>query len=95
LPLLVLLGCGDHCEVLCQQAASRVAQCKGDALTWADLGARGKNDFSLRCRSEWDRSSSQLTATDLRVALEVCSETSRDLSKMTCDEIVALYAVTE
>jgi len=92
--LMVLAGCGDRCEVLCQQAASRVAQCKPDSLTWNDLGARSRNDFFNECRRDWDRARIELPANDLTLALEVCFETNVALGEIECDEVVALYGPT-
>jgi len=92
--VLVLLGagCGDRCEVLCQQTAARIAQCRGEALAWADLGARNRADFVRECRVTWDRESSQLSFPALREALDVCDETIPALSDLSCQELLALYS---
>lgn len=92
---LLLGGCGDNCEQLCAQTAQRLAACKPDSLAWADLGARSRAEFSSDCRSDWERVSADLTVSDLRVALDVCDETSRDLSRLSCEELNALYIVAE
>jgi len=92
---MMLMGCGDNCEQLCVQTANRLSACKPDSLTWNDLGARNRADFATDCRADWERVSADLTVSDLRVALDVCDETSRDLSRLTCDELTALYAVDE
>jgi hypothetical protein len=92
--ILTLLnaGCGDRCEVLCQQTAAKVADCRADSpLSWKDLGARNRSDFVNRCRDEWDRESNELSSSDLREALDVCVEGTRDVSRLTCEEVFALY----
>jgi hypothetical protein len=94
--LVTTAGCGDRCEVLCQQTASAIANCRvGTSLTWQDLGARGRADFADRCRDEWDRRADDLSSNDLREALDVCSETTRDVSRLSCEELIALYAPVE
>ena len=93
-----LAGCGDHCESLCQRTADRLAVCKDESLTWPDLGARNKADFVNQCWSDWDRESAQLSAPALREALDVCSESGRDLrgeDRLTCAEILALYVLDD
>lgn len=92
---LVAGACGDNCEQLCLQTANRLSACKPDALKWSDLGARSRLGFANDCRSDWELVSAELTVSDLRVALDVCEETSRDLSRMSCEEVTALYAVEE
>ncbi|NCG20699.1 MAG: hypothetical protein GWP91_16950 [Rhodobacterales bacterium] len=92
------VGCGDKCEQLCVQTAARIDECKPESLSWADLGARGKNDFANACREDWSRLSAELTTSDLREALEVCDETLPSLlalSGLTCDEVNALYLPIE
>ena len=94
--VLAVSGCGDHCERLCQQTAARVAECRaGSALTWQDVGARGRGDFVDRCRDEWDRRSNDLSSSDLREALDVCSEATRDVTRLSCDEVSALYGARD
>jgi len=83
-------GCGDSCEQLCQRTAQRLAECKPDALAWVDLGATSRRDFVETCRDDWDRTSADLSANDLRIALELCDST--DVEALSCDEITALYA---
>jgi len=90
-----LIGCGDRCEQLCQQTSTRIAACRPDSLAWSDLGARSRQDFANTCREDWARVSHDLTASDLRVALEVCGDTSEALQRMTCDEVLALYLPSE
>ncbi len=92
---LVAAGCGDRCEVLCQQTATRLQQCGIDGqlnLTWNDLGARGRVNFVDECRDDWDRARLALSASDLAVALEVCDDTLLELPDISCEELVALYA---
>jgi hypothetical protein len=86
-----LAACGDQCEQLCQTTAARVANCRTDGLSWADLGARGRADLVNGCRTDWDRASAVLSANDLREALEVCNESGRELRRLSCEEIDALY----
>jgi hypothetical protein len=78
--------------VLCQNVAARLDECKPSSLAWSDLGARTRNDFANQCRQQWDRERLDLTASDLRVALETCTDTSRALADLECEEITALYA---
>ena len=85
------MGCGDNCERLCAQLGGRLAECKPDTLGWTDLGATSRADFVSTCRDDWERVSGQLTTSDLRVALDVCQESARDLSDLTCEEVNALY----
>ncbi len=92
---LALAGCGDKCEVLCQNVGARVSACKPESLTWNDLGARNRADFVNQCRSQWDRERLDLSATDLRLALEACRDTSQELTDLSCEEVVALYALPE
>ncbi len=90
--LLAVAACGDKCEVLCQNAGASLAECKPASVSWPDVGARNRNDFVNQCRQQWDRERIDLTQSDLRVALDICNDTSRDLSSLTCEEITALYA---
>jgi hypothetical protein len=57
------------------------------------LGARNKVDFVGTCREDWEQESADLTASDLRVALDVCDDTSKALlaPDTTCDVVMALY----
>lgn len=86
-------GCGDRCVVLCQQTARTIANCRSDALIWPDVGARNRQDFISECRADWDRASADLSSNDLRVALEVCDDVTRDLGELSCEEVTALYAM--
>ncbi len=97
LPFLVLLSalasaCGDHCEALCVAVADRVAECRPVALTWADLGATSRADFSSRCRRDWDAVLAELEAHDQTVALDLCDASLDRVLELSCDEIIALYA---
>jgi len=91
LAAFIASGCGDHCEQLCQTTGARVARCRSAGLAWADLGARSRADFVNQCRDDWDRASLDLSANDLREALEVCSEAQSELVRMDCEEVDALY----
>ena len=82
-------------QVLCQQTAARLAQCRGEALAWEDVGARNRADFVRECRVTWDRESSQLSFPALREALDVCDETIPAISTLSCQELLALYSVSE
>jgi hypothetical protein len=93
--LLLASGCGDQCQQLCQQSANRLANCKSDALSWADLGARTKNDFVQECRSAWELTSSELTQSDNQIALEACRDAGNTLERLECDEVIALYGPSE
>ena len=90
--LVLSAGCGDTCQQLCQQSANRVAACTPDALVWPDLGARSKTDFVQQCRSDWELVSGDLTQSDHQIALEVCDDAGRTLSRLSCDEVMALYS---
>jgi hypothetical protein len=93
--LLCAAGCGDSCERLCLQATDRVAECRPAALTWADLGATGRADFTNRCRQQWDRVYADLEAHDQDVALQLCEDGLDAADALTCDEILALYGLRE
>jgi hypothetical protein len=84
-------GCGDKCEQLCTNTAAELQACKPDSLSWQDLGARGRNDFVNQCRNQWGRQRLDLSATDLRLALQACQDTSQDLGSVSCEELLALY----
>ncbi len=86
-----LAGCGDKCEVLCQNVGQQLADCKPDSLSWVDLGARNRTDFVNQCRNQWERARLDLSATDLRLALQACRDTNQELGTLTCEETVALY----
>ena len=93
--LFVASGCGDQCQQLCQESANSLANCKSDALTWPDLGARNKGDFVSECRAAWELTSSELTQSDNQIALEACADAKRTLNRLTCDEVIALYGPAE
>jgi hypothetical protein len=90
--LLGCAGCGDKCEVLCQQVGNELATCKPASLTWNNLGARSRAHFVSQCRTQWGRERLDLTASDLRLALQACRDTTQALDDLSCEEIVALYA---
>ena len=90
---LFLSGCGgDRCEVLCREVAARLKQCKPESLSWTDLGAHNRTDFVNECRQQWERGRLDLSASDLRLSLDACADTNREIELFTCEEIVALYA---
>jgi hypothetical protein len=84
-------GCGDACDQLCAEASRRLAACRGDALTWGDLGATSRTDFAERCRDDWDDQRSDLTSREIEVALDVCDDGFEVAQLATCEEIVAWY----
>ena len=92
---VALAGCGDKCEVLCQNVGARVAACKPESMSWNDLGARTRTDFVNQCRNQWSRERLDLSATDLRLALQACRDTSQEVTDLSCEEIVALYGLPD
>ncbi len=92
---LAAAGCGDRCENLCTSVGVKLASCKPDGLTWNDLGARSRSDFVNQCQLQWARERTDLSASDLQLALEACRDTSRELGTLSCDEMLALYGPTE
>ncbi|MEQ1565474.1 MAG: hypothetical protein ABMA64_07545 [Myxococcota bacterium] len=88
---LASAGCGDKCEQLCQGVGGELADCKPDALSWNDFGARNRADFVNQCQQQWNRERIELTVSDLRLSLEACAETSSELPDIDCAEILALY----
>ncbi len=93
--LVMATGCGDDCQQLCLQTSNRISNCKSDALTWADLGARSRNDFVQSCRTDWEIVSGDLTQSDHQIALDVCADARRELNRLGCDEVMALYGPLE
>lgn len=89
--LLALAGCGDQCERLCREVSVRLDGCMGDVITWPDVGARSRADFVDQCRLDWDRTSSNLTSSDVGEAVDICRDGRRLLQEFGCDEIRALY----
>lgn len=92
---LLAAGCGDKCEVLCQSVGTRLANCKPDTMSWQDLGARGRNDFVNQCRDQWGRQRVDLSATDLRLALQACRDTNQEVDTLECEDLIALYGGLE
>ena len=92
---LALTGCGDSCEQLCTGVGNELASCKPASLSWNDLGARNRADFVDACQDQWNRSRIDLSASDLRLALEACDDTTAELQDLECTDIVALYAPAE
>ena len=88
-------ACGDRCENLCSSVGLELATCKPDSLTWNDLGARSRSDFVNECQLQWDRERSDLSASDLELALDACRDTRNGLGDLSCEEILALYGPTE
>ena len=82
----------DRCEDLCDEVADQVALCRPESISWIDLGATSKNDYVETCRDQWDRVTIDLSANDLRLALDDCREAKDEVETLSCDEIVALYA---
>ena len=96
LPLtLFLVACGgDACDRLCVEAGAAVGGCRTSALSWEDLGARSRRDFVATCQDAWEASVVNLSSNELRIALDACDEAERDLRRLGCDEVMALYAPT-
>lgn len=93
LSALVFSGaCGDRCDTLCAELSRRLAECRGDELTWADLGARNRADFAQGCRSDWERQRADLDGWEIELALIECGDAHEVLDELTCDEVRALYA---
>jgi hypothetical protein len=90
--VLLLMGCGDRCDVLCQGVGTALAECKPSSAVWPDYGARTQADFVNRCQADWDRERGKLTSAEASAALDVCGETSDLLDEISCDALVALYA---
>jgi hypothetical protein len=91
----LLVGCGDKCEVLCTNVTRELGRCKPDSLSWNDLGARNRSDFSNECRQQWDRERIDLSASDLRLSLETCADANQELEDLNCEQIMALYGDME
>ncbi|MCB9686759.1 MAG: hypothetical protein H6738_13455 [Alphaproteobacteria bacterium] len=91
----VVAGCGDRCENLCTSVGTELGTCKPASLTWNDLGARSRADFVNQCQQQWGRERIDLSASDLRLALQACKDTQRELDTLTCEEVLALYGPTE
>ncbi len=94
--LAALTGCAlfrDDCEELCVSIATELDICEFDgAVTWADLGALGRDDFSRACMDEWQRSSRDLNSLELESALDVCVLSQEELALVVdCDLLVAMY----
>ena len=96
--LLLLGGCGDRCERLCRRVAVSMTECvESDDVwsdfNWAELGARGRQDFVGRCRDDWDRTRSDLTTADLGESISLCRTASVDLDTLSCSELRVLYGL--
>ena len=91
LAALFLSACGDRCEALCRHVADRVEQCRPESITWADLGATSRGNFQRECEEAWDRTRLDLSANDLRLALDDCEAASQEIDTLSCDELIALY----
>ena len=91
LVLAALAGCGDRCQRLCGDVADRISTCRPESITWADLGATSRQNFVGECKDAWDRARIDLSASDLRLALEDCDAARQELGTLSCDEMIALY----
>jgi hypothetical protein len=92
LGVVLLAGCGDRCERLCDDVSTSIGACRSDALQWSDLGARSRADFARTCKDDWSLTSQDLGARELELGLAVCRDAQIELETLTCDELVALYA---
>jgi hypothetical protein len=92
---VLLAGCGDKCEVLCTSVTREIGNCKPESMSWNDLGARNRSDFSNECRQQWDRERIDLSASDLRLSLETCADADEELEDLECAEVMALYGDLE
>ncbi len=81
----------DQCEDLCDAVADQVDECLPESISWIDLGATNKQNYIDTCRDQWDRVIIDLSANDLRLALDDCKEAKKEVPTLSCDEIVALY----
>ena len=81
----------DRCERVCCSLAQRIEACQSQApgLSWADLGAADRGDFSDQCFRDWDRIRDNLTAPEVQSALEVCKASAAE--RLSCEQILALY----
>ena len=84
-------GCGDRCQRLCETVSFRADDCRPESLTWADLGATSRGNFVDACEDAWDRARLDLSANDLRLALEDCALARQEVDTLSCDEMIALY----
>jgi hypothetical protein len=88
----VVWGCGgDRCATLCRDVSSRLDECRSAALSWEDLGASGRADFSDQCRDDWDRERTELSTSHLSLSLTACADASDEVIDLSCEEITALY----
>ncbi len=88
----LLAGCGDRCQLLCEDVADAVARCRPDAVSWEDLGATGRRAWATDCKRDWDDTSAALGSRELELSLDVCEQGQEALIDVTCDELIALYA---
>lgn len=88
---MVLAGCGDRCERLCEDLSTRLQRCRTDAWAWEDLGANSRAGFASNCRRDWDTTVGGLGSHEIQLALDVCDASRDELDAMTCDELTALY----
>jgi hypothetical protein len=74
---------------------AEVAGCQNEdrlaGLGWNDFGARNRSDFVNQCQRQWDRERLDLSASDLRLSLQACGQTIKELGAIECEEILALY----
>lgn len=85
----------DRCEVLCRDVGDLVAECQPFGLAWSDFGADDETDFTNQCQAEWGRERLELTASDLRRALDDCELTRQALEEgeVDCQEYLALVGL--
>ena len=88
---LIFAGCSDPCGQLCRESSIEIDGCGFVALNWVDLGASSRVDFAEQCQSDWDRTTDDLSPTELSEARDVCEDALSVLSELSCDELLVLY----
>jgi hypothetical protein len=79
----------DRCETLCRSVGTEITSC--GALSWTDFGAESRTEFVGQCQDDWNAERLDLTASDLRRALDDCDATLEILPELSCQEYVALF----
>ena len=91
----LLLSCAtDPCSQACARVARRLNRCMdndGWSLTWQDLGATSQSDFRENCQDAWDLAQADLETRQSDAADEACEVVVQDVTRMSCDELRALY----